>query len=316
EPGSLRDHHLGISAIRMNARVSLVKAVHQIAISAELAIPTRTTEETNTYSLTNCPTLNTRAKGIDASDNFMSRYARPVDWEGPFHRAGIRVADTARLDANTHLARAGIDQRFHYGCEFSGFRYLDCSICCAHISSVSLLRTCQPDAGLLISSFSNGAGSILCRTLPGWMQRLKKFDQRGRLRRTQVLPISRHISSVLNDLTNQLIRRETDSNSVERRSALAAIAAQGMAVVTLLGLKDERALVLQRSTIFQILGGNRLAAPRVHYGTPGRVLSQVCQGAKRYRCHQDHKNGNGPAFPTLLALTGKERQHQEDNNAD
>src|SRR5262249_38893625 len=104
EPGGLRDHHLGISAIRMNARGSLVATVHEIAIAAEFAITARASEETDTYSLANCPALNTRAKGVDASDHFMSRYARPVDWKGPFHRAGIRVADTARLDLNAHLA--------------------------------------------------------------------------------------------------------------------------------------------------------------------------------------------------------------------
>src|SRR5215510_3050598 len=168
----------------------------------------------------------------------------------------------------------------------------------------------------VLISFSDGAGSILCRRLPGWMQRLKKLDQCCRFCRTEVFPISRHISSTLNDLANQLIRRQTDSNPVERRSALATFPAQRMAVVTLLGLKDESALMLQRGAIFQVLHRNRLTAPRIHYGTPGRVLSQVRQGAKRYRCQQDHQNGNGPAFPTLLAFTGKEWQHQQDDNPD
>src|SRR5262249_8941874 len=67
---------------------------------------------------------------------FVPGDARPADWKGGFHRAGIRVADTARLDANTHLTGARIDQRFHYGFEFSRFRYLDCSIHCAHIASL------------------------------------------------------------------------------------------------------------------------------------------------------------------------------------
>src|SRR6516165_6308417 len=38
----------------------------------------------------------------------------------------------ARLDANAHLAGPRIDQRFHYGCKFSRFRYLDCFIHCVH----------------------------------------------------------------------------------------------------------------------------------------------------------------------------------------
>src|SRR5258708_33797365 len=164
--------------------------------------------------------------------------------------------------------------------------------------------------------FSDGVGRVLCRSLPSRMQRLKKFDQRARLCRTQVLAIRRHIPATLDDLANQLVRREADSNLVERRSALAAFATEGMAVVTLLGLKNQSALVLQRSAIFQVLGGNRVAAPRVHYGTPRRVLAQVCQSAKRYRRHQDYKNSNRSPFPTLLAFPGKERQHQQDDNAD
>src|SRR5689334_8293760 len=140
------------------------------------------------------------------------------------------------------------------------------------------------------------------------MQRLKKFDQCGRLGRTQVLAIGRHVPAALNHLANQLIRRETDSNLVELWSALAALAAEGMAVVTLLGLKNQSALVLQRSAIFQVLGGNWLAAPRVHQRTPRSVLAQVRQSAKRHSTHQDYKNGNRPPFPTLLAFAGKERQ--------
>src|SRR5262249_55062174 len=133
EPGGLRDHRLGISAIRMNARVFLVTTVYEIAVTTELAITARTAKETDTDALTNRPALDARANGIDPPDHFVPRDARPADWKGGFHRAGIRVADTARLDAHTHLTRARIDQRFHYGCEFSRFRDLDCFIHCAHI---------------------------------------------------------------------------------------------------------------------------------------------------------------------------------------
>src|SRR5215469_12744413 len=135
EPGALRNHHLGISAIRMNAGEFLVTTVHEIAISTEFAITARASEEADTDALTNRPSLDARAKGIDPPDHFVPRDARPADWKGGFHRAGIRVADTARLDTNTHLTGARIDQRFHYGFEFSRLRYLDCSIHCTHIAS-------------------------------------------------------------------------------------------------------------------------------------------------------------------------------------
>ena len=53
------------------------------------------------------------------------------------------------------------------------------------------------------------------------MQGLKKFHQCRCLCRIQVLSICRHISATLDDLANELIWRETDSNLIERRSALA-----------------------------------------------------------------------------------------------
>src|SRR5262252_91589 len=133
-PGARRDHHLGISAVPMNAR-KLVTAIHKIDISTEFAVTARASEEADTDALTNRPTLHARAKGIDPPDHFVPRGARPDDWKGSFHRAGIRVADTGRLDPNAHLTGARIDQRFHYGCEFSRFRYLDCSVHYAHTAS-------------------------------------------------------------------------------------------------------------------------------------------------------------------------------------
>src|SRR5262249_28357012 len=145
--------------------------VHEIAIAAEFAITARASEETDTYSLANCPALNTRAKGVDASDHFMSRYARPVDWKGPFHRAGIRVADTARLDLNAHLAGTGIHQRLHYVCEFSRFRYLDCSIRCGHCSSPKFAVYVLAGRWPLLFCFGDGAGSVLCRRLPWFVKR-------------------------------------------------------------------------------------------------------------------------------------------------
>src|SRR5215471_2394064 len=122
----------------MNARKFLVTTIHEIAISAEFAITARASEEADTDALTNRPALDTRAEGIDPPDHFVPRDARPDDWKGAFHRAGIRVADTGRLDANAHLTGARIDQRFDYGFEFSRFRYLDCFIRCAHFASLSL----------------------------------------------------------------------------------------------------------------------------------------------------------------------------------
>src|SRR5215471_485015 len=122
----------------MNAREFLVTAIHEIAISTELAITARASEEADADALTNRPALHARAKGIDPPNHLVPWDTRPSDWKGAFHRASIRVADTGRLDANAHLTRTRIDQGLYYGFEFSRFRYLDCFIRCAHFASLSL----------------------------------------------------------------------------------------------------------------------------------------------------------------------------------
>src|SRR6516164_2149909 len=63
ETARLCDHHLGISAIMMNAGKFLVPAIHQIAISTKLAISTRAAEKPHPNALTNRPALDTGAKG-------------------------------------------------------------------------------------------------------------------------------------------------------------------------------------------------------------------------------------------------------------
>src|SRR5262250_1285882 len=148
----------------MNARVFLVTTVHEIAISTEFAITARASEEADTDALTNRPALDARAKGIDSPDHFVPRDARPADWKGGFHRAGIRVADSARLDANADLTGARIDQRFHYGFEFSRFRYLDSSIHCAHIDSTHFFPSCCLAA---LTTWSGSNPYFFCNSLSG-----------------------------------------------------------------------------------------------------------------------------------------------------
>jgi len=104
----------------MNAR-KLVTAIHKIDISTEFAVTARASEEADTDALTNRPTLHARAKGIDPPDHFVPRGARPDDWKGSFHRAGIRVADTGRLDPNAHLTGPGSTSSFTTSSNSPGF---------------------------------------------------------------------------------------------------------------------------------------------------------------------------------------------------
>src|SRR5262249_25061648 len=147
----------------MNAREFLVTTVHEIPISTELAITARTSEEAGTHTLANRPALHTGAKSIDPPDRFMPGDARPIDRKHTFHGSGIGMANPARLDANAHLTGSRIDQRFHYGCKFSRFRYLDCFIHCAHSAS---LKALTPTVGIFMSSVRPGPEFCLAASVP------------------------------------------------------------------------------------------------------------------------------------------------------
>jgi hypothetical protein len=98
----------------MNSGIFLVPAVHEIAVAAELAIAAIPAEKPDPHPLTDHPALDTGTKRIDPPDDLMAWDARPFDWKQSFHRAGIRVADPTRLDANPNLARTRLrDWPFH-----------------------------------------------------------------------------------------------------------------------------------------------------------------------------------------------------------
>src|SRR5947208_2457184 len=71
---------------------------------------------------------------------------------------------------------------------------------------------------------SHGPGRVLCRRLIGRMQCFQEGHQCRRLWRAQILTISRHIASTLDDLSNQLIMGEAQGHGVESRAALPSLA--------------------------------------------------------------------------------------------
>src|SRR5262249_50410465 len=95
----------------MNAGIFLVPAVHEIAIAAELAIAARAAEKPDAHALTERPALDSGTKRIDAAYKLMAWDARPLDRKQSFYCAGIRVADSTRLDADPHLAGSRSLQR-------------------------------------------------------------------------------------------------------------------------------------------------------------------------------------------------------------
>src|SRR5882762_6132933 len=100
------------------------------------------------------------------------------------------------------------------------------------------------------------------RRLPGWMKRLEERDQRGCLRRAEVLPVRRHVAATLDDLPDQLILRQPHGDSVERRAALPTRLVERMTVPALLRLEDERAVPFERGASLEVFLRNRLAAPQ------------------------------------------------------
>jgi len=95
----------------MNAGKFLVPAVHEVAISAKLAISARTAEKTHSNALTNRPALDTGAKSIYPPDCFMPGNARPIDGEQTIHSTGIGMADSAGFNADAHLTGGGLRNR-------------------------------------------------------------------------------------------------------------------------------------------------------------------------------------------------------------
>ena len=85
------------------------------------------------------------------------------------------------------------------------------------------------------------------------MQSCKKCHQRGRFRRTQVLPVCRHVAATLNDLADELVFGEPHGNAVQSRAPLPARCTEGMAVPALLDLKHQSALPFKSGSSAQEL---------------------------------------------------------------
>src|SRR4029077_13524623 len=90
-------------------------------------------------------------------------------------------------------------------------------------------------------------------SLPSRMQGFEKCDERRGLCRTQVLPVRRHVAASLDHLADELVLCKPQSNAVQSWASLPAQLSKGMAVATLLDLKNQRALSLKRGSAMQEL---------------------------------------------------------------
>jgi hypothetical protein len=95
----------------------------------------------------------------------------------------------------------------------------------------------------------DGAGSVSRSRLAGGAQRFQECNQSRRFRGTQILAVSRHVSSALDHLANELILGAPHGHFVEGRTPFSANIIKGVTIVALLALKHERTLPFQRGPI-------------------------------------------------------------------
>jgi hypothetical protein len=110
----------------MNSRVFLVLTVHKVAAAAKLAITARASEKTDADPLADLPTATAGSHRVNAPDDLVAGNTRISDArETSLDCRGVRVTNTARLDANAHLVEAGILKRPPHFSELSRFPYLN-----------------------------------------------------------------------------------------------------------------------------------------------------------------------------------------------
>jgi len=148
------------------------------------------------------------------------------------------------------------------------------------------------------------------------MKSHEESNDGGGLRGTEIFSVGRHVAAALDDLASKLVLRKEDGDLIEGGTPLAAFVTESMAVVALLELKDERALTHERRAILQEHGGNGIAAPGVHDGTPGSVTSKIGESAENDGDEKNGENGDGTTAPTFFTFTENKRQKQECKNGD
>jgi len=90
---------------------------------------------------------------------------------------------------------------------------------------------------LSILTFAVVKRGVVSGSLSDWMQRFEKCDERCRLRRTQILPICRHVSAALDHLADKLVLRKTPCDTVQSWTSLFPTLTKRMTVAALPHLK-------------------------------------------------------------------------------
>src|SRR5580765_7529945 len=117
--------------------------------------------------------------------------------------------------------------------------------------------------GFAPRTFNCCEGRIARRALTAGAEGLQECHQRGRFRWRKVLPVRRHVTAALQHLPDQLVWRQPNRHGIETWAALAALAAETVAVAALFRLKHDCALTFECGTTLKIFRRHRHAAPGV-----------------------------------------------------
>src|SRR5438445_8891214 len=143
------------------------------------------------------------------------------------------------------------------------------------------------------------------------MQRFEERDECCRLRRTQILSVCWHVAAALDHLADELVLRQSHSNTIQRGTSLAATFTDGMAVTALLHLENERTLSLKRGAAMQELIRYGITAPSIHVRAPRRIASEMGECSQDYGDQQNRQNSDWPPAPTLFSFSRKKWQQNK-----
>jgi len=105
----------------MRAGYGLICAINKITATAGLALPAVSAKKSYTDALADFPNGNSLAYGVNFSDHLVTRHTRKCNaWQESIHGGGVRVANSASLNADAHLAGGRIYKRTIYEFKFSG----------------------------------------------------------------------------------------------------------------------------------------------------------------------------------------------------
>src|SRR6185437_11404603 len=157
-----------------------------------------------------------------------------------------------------------------------------------------------------------GERSVAGRTLVRRMKGFEEVDERGHFFGREILSVSRHVAAALNDLADELIFGEAHGYGIEFGAAPATDSIEGVAVAALHSLEDDGSLALNRREVLQILCGNGVLAPGVHFRTPGSAGAEIGEDSPEDRDGDEDENRDGAAMPALFTFPCVERESDED----